>query len=68
VAVAIYGLTPMEGEVRGLLWIYRLRARMEREVEGLEPFASATDGRADVVPLVLLDEEHGVALATEVEA
>jgi hypothetical protein len=68
VGVAVYALTPSEGQVVGLRWLLRQRARvLEREVEDLASFAAEERASAGV-PVVLYDEALGVALAAEVEA
>jgi hypothetical protein len=66
--VAVYALTPSEGQVVGLRWFFKLRAVvLSRELYDLTPFV-AEEAPPGGVPLVLWGEGQDVALAVEVES
>lgn len=65
--VLFYSMAPAEGSVHALLWLYRLRALAAQVVDVSDAFE--TEPRAvESVPIVLFDEDGGVALAAEVDA
>ncbi len=65
--LAFYGMTPVEGTLHALLWLYRLRAVLVRDVDATDAFAMDTP-ELETVPIVVYAEDGSVALAAEVEA
>lgn len=63
--VAVYAMTPAEGAMHGLLWLYRLRGVVGREVDQGEAFPIEALPES-AVPIMLFDEQGRVALAAEV--
>ncbi len=65
--LAVYAMTPAEGAVHALLWIYRLRALVGREFDLADAFPVEVLAQ-EAVPIVVFDEQGGVTLAAEVGA
>ncbi len=62
VGLAVVAMHPAEGALRGLLWLFRLRALVGREIDEPAPFV-AGDAVPDEVPVVLYDGQGEVMLS-----
>ncbi len=62
VGLAVVAFHPAEGALRGLLWLFRLRALVGREIEEPAQF-TAGDAVPDEVPVVLYDGQGEVMLS-----
>ncbi len=65
--LAFYGMTPAEGTLHALRWLYRLRALLARDVDVSDAFPAQAP-ELETVPLVVYDDEGSVALSAEVAA
>lgn len=63
--LAVYAMTPGEGAVHGLLWLYRLRGLAGRQVDARAAFPDEAPVE-EAVPIVVFDAQGHVTLAAEV--